>query len=123
MRPAGGEQIDSEAGFGRCVVPLQRSLWFDLSTWRWDYTDPEWLTYENPDHRCAIQDGIDAVCKKAKNMRQIYIDITGVSLTILNEWKIGQDDGPGVIVNMSGGVVNVGTFMDLCGWSEWKYQD
>ena len=51
-------------------------------------------------------------------MRQIYIDITGGSLTILNEWKIGQDDGPGVIVNMSGGVVNVGTFMDLCGWSE-----
>lgn len=36
-------------------------------------------------------------------MRQIYIDITGGSLTILNEWKIVQDDGPGVIVSISGG--------------------
>jgi hypothetical protein len=89
----------------------------DRSTWGWGDEDPAWLTYENPNHRCVIEEGIDAICKKAKNMRQIYLDITGGSLTVLNEWKIGQDDGPGVIVNMAGGTVNVGTYVHLGGWS------
>lgn len=73
----------------------------------------KWLQY-----RLIIDEGVDAVCGSAKNMNQLTMDITGGSFTVMNEWKIGQDDGEGVIINMTDGLVNVGTYVDLGGWSE-----
>ncbi len=68
-------------------------------------------------YKMVIQDGIDAVCGQAKNMNQLLLTITGGSLTVENEWKLGQDNGVGVEIEMSGGEVDVGGYMDLGGWS------
>ncbi len=72
----------------------------------------DWSLYE-----LVIDDGIDAICKNAKNMNQLLMTITGGSLTVLNEWKISQDNGIGVQIDMSGGEVEVGNYVDLGGWS------
>ena|GEM_PF-6186752 len=74
---------------------------------------PDWGLY-----RVLIDSTVWAECNNAKNMNQLVMDIVGGSFTVYNEWKIGQDNGQGAVINMSGGSVYVGGYVDLGGWAE-----